>query len=421
MTEHKYSLAKKGKHICPACGKKRFVLYIDNETGEPLNSAVGKCDRVDNCAHHYTPRQYFKDNNISPEKKATLAPIPNPTPPLLPTFHDAKLLKQSMKHYEQNNFAMWLVDIVGEAIASKAIERYFVGTSKYSGGATVFWQVDMKYKIRAGKVIVFKDDGHRNQNIMPPVQWIHKLIEIPSFNLFQCFFGEHLLKDTTKPIAIVESEKTAILASVCFPDTIWLASGGSGGINIDKCRCLQGRNVILYPDAKTPDKEGKTLFDKWSEKAKELKKICKVDVSSLIENNATEEERKKGYDLADYLETMLRKGQIKLPDPQPTQTPQPENKSITEPIIGQPKQLVEEVLPVKKETVNFEEDVLELERFFSTATLPTVPIKLNAWTTINDARLFVDNSLTCLRAHYTNKAYLPYLKHLQDFKRYFQK
>jgi hypothetical protein len=57
---------------------------------------------------------------------------------------------------------------------------------------------------------------------------------------------------------------------------------------------LKGRDVVLYPDA--------GMFDKWNKKAEALRIICKsVSVSSLIEDNASEDERKAGFDLADYL------------------------------------------------------------------------------------------------------------------------
>ena len=89
MEYHKYSLAKKGKGFCPKCGheckRKTFVLYIDNETGNPLHSTVGKCDRSDNCGHHYTPKQYFADNHITFDNKRNTHHIRNqrPNPNLL--------------------------------------------------------------------------------------------------------------------------------------------------------------------------------------------------------------------------------------------------------------------------------------------------------------------------------------------------
>ena len=50
------------KHICPNCGKKTFVRYVDSETGSYLGDLVGKCDREDKCGYHYSPAMYFKDH-----------------------------------------------------------------------------------------------------------------------------------------------------------------------------------------------------------------------------------------------------------------------------------------------------------------------------------------------------------------------
>jgi len=291
MEYHKYSLAKKGKSICPECGRKDFVLYIDNETGNPLHSSVGKCDRADNCGHNYTPKEYFRDNHITFDSKKEYTPHPNPTPKPQPSFIDMELLKKSLMNYNKNNFVQWMAGIVGEEKTGEAISRYFVGTSK--NGGTCFWQIDLQGKIRTGKIIVYGRDGHRRKDIMPPVQWVHSVLKLPDFILSQCLFGEHLLRDVTKMVAIVESEKTAIIASFYLPKFIWLACGGSEGLNPDKCKCLKSRKVILFPDA--------GCFDKWSEKAKELSFICAVSVSSLIEEKATDEERKAGFDIADYL------------------------------------------------------------------------------------------------------------------------
>jgi len=291
MEYHKYSLAKKGKSICPECRRKTFVLYIDNNTGEPLHPTVGKCDRADNCGYHYTPKQYFTNNYISFDNKKEFALSPKPTPKPQPSFIDTELLKKSLSGYEQNRFVQWLAGIVGEKQAEEAIGRYYVGTSK--NGGTCFWQIDLRGKVRAGKIILYDKDGHRRKDTASPVQWVHSVLKLPNFILSQCLFGEHLLRDTVKKVAIVESEKTAVIASIYLPDIIWLACGGSEGLNTEKCTILKGRNVVLFPDY------GK--YDKWSEKAKEMSRICTVSVSSLIENNATEQERQAGSDIADYL------------------------------------------------------------------------------------------------------------------------
>jgi hypothetical protein len=149
-------------------------------------------------------------------------------------------------------------------------------------------------RIHAGKIMQY--DSQTGKRIKEPVNkitWVHTILKLPDFNLSQCLFGEHLLKGNNKAIAIVESEKTAIIASCYLPDFIWLACGGCGNLSIKLCGALKGRHVVLFPDA------GK--FVEWNEKAKILSAICTISVSSLIEQQATETERKAGFDFADYL------------------------------------------------------------------------------------------------------------------------
>jgi len=69
-----------------------------------------------------------------------------------------------------------------------------------------------------------------------------------------------------------------------------------------------------------------------------------------------------------------------------------------------------------QETVNFKDEVLELEQFFSTVTIPPDPVKLYSWATINDTRYFVENSLMLLKANFDKKWVLPYLKRLKDYR-----
>lgn len=110
----------------------------------------------------------------------------------------------------------------------------------------------------------------------------------------QCLFGEHLISlEPDKPIAIVESEKSAIVASVYFPQYIWLACGGLSNLSFDKCKVLKGRNVILIPDLGG--------FIKWQTKAKELASTIQVRVSDILEKIASDKERQAGWDIADYL------------------------------------------------------------------------------------------------------------------------
>ena len=56
MKKHRYILDTGAKkHVCPECGKGRFVWYIDTETGEYLPGDFGRCDRESNCNYHKRP------------------------------------------------------------------------------------------------------------------------------------------------------------------------------------------------------------------------------------------------------------------------------------------------------------------------------------------------------------------------------
>jgi len=301
MSEHRFILEpQKGistKHTCPNCEKKTFTFYIDTETGHHVHDSVGRCDRESKCGYHYTPKQYFQDNSISfdttPPERIRQAPQPKPEP----SFIDAGLFKQSLAGYKANNFVTFMKTLFDDEITSQLIAKYNIGSSKHWPGSTVFWQIDTKGKIRTGKVMLYDAiSGHRIKEPFSHIDWVHKLIKQPDFELRQSLFGEHLLSNKTKPVALVESEKTAIIASVYLPQFIWLATGGLSNFNVEKCSVLAGHKIVLFPDLNG--------FEKWSITAKDFNDRMigtRFSVSDLLERNATEQERDKGLDIADYL------------------------------------------------------------------------------------------------------------------------
>ena len=286
------------RYRCPRCHRQErtFVRYIDTATNQHVHENVGKCNREDNCEYHYTPKMFFEDNHIQHDKH--LPPIRKPKPLTKAISYIAEdVFFSSLKHYESNNFVQWLRKLFGADIANNLVEKYGIGTSKHWTGATVFWLIDIDLKIRTGEIIHF--DAETGRTIKEPQRrkyWVHSALKQPDFNLQQCFFGEHLLtisENSSKPIAIVEAAKTAIIASVYFPEYIWLACLGKNGLNPDKFNVLKGRTVVLYPDV--------NAFDYWDEKAREFSHIASVEVSSVLEKIVTPDERKSGLDIADYL------------------------------------------------------------------------------------------------------------------------
>src|SRR5690554_1378035 len=297
MNEFTYILepynGTKSRYTCPNCGAKQsFAKYINSDTKEYLSDYVGRCNKEIKCGYHYKPKQYFDDNQIT-EFKPQFKPQ-KPTIQKEPNFIEAGLFTQSLKAYDKNNFVSFLIGLFGTEVTNELVAKYYVGTSKKWNGATIFWQIDEQMKVRTGKIMLYNPEtGKRVKEPYNHFSWVHKEINKPDFSLNQSLFGLHLIKGNRKPIAVVESEKTAIISSVYLPGFIWLATGGLNNLSKSRFEPLRGRRVVLYPDL--------GAFDKWSEKTKELKPICSISVSDLLEQVATEKERDNGFDVADYL------------------------------------------------------------------------------------------------------------------------
>lgn len=300
MSAYRFNLQKyqgpASRQICPQCKdtSKDFVPYIDSETKQPLHSSVGRCNRESKCGFHYTPKQFFEDNNI-PFKRSTeyQQTIQRPKPV---SYISSDMLRGSMKMYEENNFVHFLASHFSKNVVSEVLSKYFIGTSKHWPGATVFWQVDKLFRIRTGKIMLYNPiSGRRVKEPRGCITWAHSALKLIDFEMKQCLYGEHLIADSNKVIAIVESEKTAIIASIYFPELTWVATGGLSNLTLEKIRVLSGRKVILFPDVKG--------FHKWDERMKKFSQFMtdtKFSISGLLEKNATDDERQADCDIADY-------------------------------------------------------------------------------------------------------------------------
>jgi len=417
MTEHRYILEPyKGmntRYRCPApdCGKnKTFSLYIDTEKGEHIHHSVGRCNRESNCGYHYTPKQYFQDNNISFDTPQPKAYKPRPvTPQQKPvSFIPVEVFKASLnpKAFETNHFVKFLINLFGVEVTNELISQYFIATSKHWNGATVFWQIDTQGKVRTGKIMLYSPNtGKRVKEPFNHISWAHKALKQPEFELRQCLFGSHLLIDKTKPIAIVESEKTAVIASVYLPQFIWVAVGSLTNLNAEKCSILKGRSVTLFPDLNG--------FDKWSSKAKELSHLANFTVSDLLERKATEAERKQGFDLADYLIKFDYKAFAIPEPPQPAPAVQP---LVEVKAFEQPEPVYYFSKPEQPKPESWAQDIIELENYFTGITLPTQPVQLSQCSTITNCYLFIESHFATVKANNGKRTFLPYLNRLQELK-----
>ncbi|OIN57078.1 DUF6371 domain-containing protein [Arsenicibacter rosenii] len=384
---YRYQLPKKAiKSDCPNCGPKHrrtLSRYIDTTTGEPLPDQYGRCDRESNCGYHLSPYQkgpsgksYAEEvwarNSVGPIPKewftiagrqkyrgisrqtiladliqmegATLEqaervvaylfdqPAASSRPPL-PAAPAGKLctiprevLKQSLGHYDRNQFAMLLRNHFGTEVADDLLKRFNIGTSGRWPGACVFWYIDERQRVRGGQIKLFDEtfhtvkyifrDGEKrsattwvhsayarrcDQQNLPYPEWLAEYLdEQNDVQKSPCLFGLPQLQDapSDKPVAIVEAPKTAVVSTPYFPDFIWMAVGALSYLNADRLAPVRNRRIELFPDL---SKDG-SAFERWNRVANELIGLgFRITVSTYLEENATQPEKDAGLDLADFL------------------------------------------------------------------------------------------------------------------------
>ena len=368
-----------------------------------------------------------------------------------PSCIDLELVRKTFKNYgHNNNFTKFLFTLYEAEIVIKVIEKYLIGTSTNWSGSTIFWLINRWGDVRSGKIIQFdRLTGKRNKANKPQVRWAHELRNYPDFNFVPCFFGGHLLYDFCKPVAIVDSEETACIASIYVPKYIWLASGGLTQLTAEKCKALESRKVVLYPSLGG--------YERW----KKIATRENYEISDYLERIATEEERNRKLDIADYfLKSNLlefkqatdnqinpntlsiktkevfqpidfineesNKRWWEIPDEddirvyhQPTAPPPPKQRGHSQEFllkhcdIAVPNKTVRDVS-------TWDLRVLKLEQYISITRFPTGLIQLNPWTTIDDIEGYIADEMTLVKTCNKNPVYLPYLERLESLVNIFK-
>ena len=250
MTPHQYSLekysGKRSRHHCPNCGDRNsFVRYVD-EAGNYLADNVGRCNHESSCGYHYTPSAFFRDHPELKEKdwrevdwkeyrarnsQQSHGRPDRPSPPLCLIPID--LMHRSIKPQYPSDFTTFLRTLFHEQQITSLILQYNLGVTKARD--VIYFQVDINGNCRTGKIM--KYNPATGKRVKDPdakfkINWVHSLLKKSgtldeSWQLTQCLFGEHLLpQHPDKPIALVESEKAAIICSGLMPQYLWLATGG---------------------------------------------------------------------------------------------------------------------------------------------------------------------------------------------------
>jgi len=405
-------------------------------------------------------------------------------------FIPSEILKATFKGYEKNVFIQNLLKHEKHPFLEKDVEQvinhYCLGTITKGprAGAITFPFIDINDEIRTIQVkqfdqnnktaskgtdflhAMFKRDLNTKKKPLP--QWLQEYLEM-DYTMVSCLFGEHLLtKYPTNPIGLVEAPKTAIYATLYFgfPDNskslLWLAVYNLSSLNYEKCKELNGRQVILFPDL---SKNGHA-FKLWSTIARKLSQLIPAvfTISDLLERYANSIDKEKGLDLGDYLirhdwrkfrvtnskstrkrltitETSPSPEQVIIPkSDQSDQSGALKTKKITGSFssqsqiptfsfgakgnnnkIDERKKIVSEgsLSSLSSPPPDWTPQIEKLEKFFSGLDLPSEPWKLNVCTTVVNTKGFVDSSLASLKANNGNPTFHPELQRLQKAKEIF--
>lgn len=261
---------------CPECGARRGFAPIQGELG------AGKCF----ACGLFKPPKNANNGHSEPFKNE----------PQNDKYISEFQVMASQADLKKNNFAAGLIEL---GIPIYHLQRWDIGNGK---NGTVFFYRNIHGKYINAKVIVYKDDLHRDKNIPP------RFMFSKAQGYKQCLFGEWQLQGAklNQPILLVESEKTAIVGSFAMLNKIWIATGGATGLTKEKALILKNRSVYIVVDS---DEAGRNSAIKTENI---LKEICRnVKIIDLFHD------KKTGQDIADYLVARLKaiKSKIKtMPD-----------------------------------------------------------------------------------------------------------
>jgi hypothetical protein len=207
-------------------------------------------------------------------------------------------LEASCRAAEQNAFVRFLLRHYSHEQMRWVCDQYFLGDF---AGFTTFWRVDEWGHLNTAKLMRYDATTGKRIKDSTGTHWLHAKLKqrgmLPaSFDYRRSYFGEHLLADGPRVIAMVEAEKTAVIASLELPDYTWLACGGKSQLSVTKLTRYARQRIVLFPDG-----DG---FAQWAKIAdKGRAQGLDVIVSDLLETELSDDQKAEGWDLADYLLT----------------------------------------------------------------------------------------------------------------------
>ena len=173
-----------------------------------------------------------------------------------------------------------------------AAARYHLGKTK--SGLPMFWMIDDTLDPL---------DAHIGNDT-----WLFQLLKkreplLEDWPIYHCLFGLHLLCQpaaSNLPIAIVESEASAVVLSELFPESLWMAYATEPHLQMDLFQPLEGRTVTIYPRT-DPYMSNYLFFDELAASVRRQYPSINISVSPILEDNATDDQKSRCIDLLDFI------------------------------------------------------------------------------------------------------------------------
>ncbi len=146
----------------------------------------------------------------------------------------------------QSNLYKYLCSLYSTDEVNKVFARYQVGgVTRKEKSWSIFPLVNASGHCVDAHMMPYHADGHRYNEHKWRLKELNGTVHRAPWPLF----GEHLLAtDPTAPVGLVESEKTALLATMVAPDFIWLATSGKSNLNAERCSAIRDRECYIFPD-----------------------------------------------------------------------------------------------------------------------------------------------------------------------------
>lgn len=175
---------------------------------------------------------------------------------------------------QTSNLHSVLINIGGEGMAAH-LRQWNIGTD--GEGRTLFHYINSRGQHQTTKGIAYDAAGKRikTSDARFGVRMLSGYVPLTSKDGHRpCLFGEQWTQagqimidhrnpaqprkwayDDRTPVVLVESEKTAVVASYMMPNLIWIATGGTSSMTKDKAAALRERVVLIMFDCDRAGRE----------------------------------------------------------------------------------------------------------------------------------------------------------------------